>query len=75
MTRLQLVPKKGDLSVVENYRPIAIISIFLKLINRMLLNRLKVLDPYLRRGQNGFRDGRGTTEHAMALRNVPRRGA
>ena len=73
VTRLQLVPKKGDLSVVENYRPIAIISVFLKLINRMLLNRLKVLDPLLRRGQNGFRDGRGTTEHAMALRILAER--
>ena len=73
MTRLSLVPKKGDLTVIANYRPIAIISVFLKLVNRMLLNRLRVLDPLLRSGQNGFRAGRGTTEHALALRVLAER--
>ena len=73
MTRLSLVPKKGDLTVIANYRPIAIISVFLKLVNRMLLNRLRVLDPLLRSGQNGFREGRGTMEHALALRVLAER--
>jgi hypothetical protein len=67
VTRLVLVPKKGDKSIVENYRGIAIISVFLKLINRMLLHRLRVLDTVLRYGQNGFRPGRSTSSHVMAL--------
>jgi hypothetical protein len=68
MTRLCMIPKKGDLTVVQNYRPISIISLFLKLVNRLLLNRLRALDPYMRNGQNGFRPHRGTQEHALALR-------
>ena len=67
LTRLVLVPKKGDKSVVANYRGVAIISVFLKLVNRLLLHRLRVLDPHLRCGQNGFRSGRGTSSHILAF--------
>ena len=66
-TRLQILPKKGDSRFVENCRGIAIISVFLKLMDRMLLNRLRVLDEFLSPFQNGFRSGRGTVEQAMAL--------
>jgi len=66
-TRLVMVPKKGDLSIVDNYRGIAIISLFLKLVNRLNINRLRALDPHIRHGQNGFRPMRGTSEHALAL--------
>ena len=31
LTRIALVPKKGDLTLVENFRPIALVSVFLKL--------------------------------------------
>ena len=41
-TRLKLLPKKGDARFVANCRGIAIMSVFLKLVNRMLLNRLRV---------------------------------
>lgn len=68
VTRLSLVPKKGDLSIVANYRGVAITSAFLKLINLLLLNRLRVLDHLLRVGQNGFRPARGTSSHVVALR-------
>ena len=67
-TRLTLVPKKGDLSIVSNYRGIAIISVFLKLLNRLLLNRLRVLDPHMRYNQNGFRQHRGTGEQGLAMK-------
>jgi hypothetical protein len=67
ITNLVLVPKKGDLSLVENYRGIALISVFLKFINLLLLARLKKLDGLLRTGQNGFRPARGTSSHVIAL--------
>jgi exonuclease III len=67
LTRLVLVPKKGDKSIVSNYRGVAITSVFLKLLNRLILNRLRVLDDILRTGQNGFRPGRGTSSHVLAL--------
>ena len=68
LTRLAMVPKKSpDLTIVANYRPVSIVSTFLKLVNRALLGRLRTLDPYLRPGQNGFRPLRGTVSHALAL--------
>ena len=70
LTRLCLVPKKGDLTVVENYRGIALTSVFLKLINRMLLNRLRALEPFLRYNQNGFRVARGTSEQGLAMKFI-----
>ena len=68
LTRLSLVPKKGDLSVVQNYRGIAITSVFLKLLNLLLLHRLRVLDPHMRYNQNGFRPLRGTGEQGLAMK-------
>lgn len=68
ITLIALVPKKGDLSVVQNYRPVCLLSHFLKLINLLLLIRIRAsVDPFLRYGQNGFRQYRGTMSHAMAL--------
>lgn len=68
VTLIALVPKKGDLSVVENYRPVCLVSHFLKLINLLLLKRIRAkVDKFLRYGQNGFRQYRGTMSHAMAL--------
>ena len=37
----------------------------------MILNRIRpVLDPLLRPNQNGFRPGRSTTTHILALRRI-----
>jgi hypothetical protein len=67
-TLVALVPKKGDLSKVKNFRPVCLISHFLKLINLLLLKRIRAkVDARLRHGQNGFRQERGTMSHAMAL--------
>jgi hypothetical protein len=57
------------LTIVDNFRPVCLISHFLKLINLLLLKRLRdSADKFLRYGQNGFRPHRGTMTHAMALR-------
>ena len=43
------LPKSGDLSKTGNYRGIALTSLIMKTINRMILNRLRpVVDPLLR---------------------------
>ena len=75
ITLVALVPKKGDLSVCKNFRPVALISVFLKLVNRLLLHRLRVLDTVLRPSQNGFRQHRGTAAQAMALRMLIEAGS
>ena len=65
------VPKKGDLTKTDNYRGISLTSIVSKTLNRMLLNRIKPsLEEILRDNQNGFRPGRSTTSHIIALRRI-----
>ena len=65
------VPKKGDLTKTDNYRGISLTSIVSKTLNKILLNRMKPsLEEVLRDNQNGFRPGRSTTSHILALRRV-----
>lgn len=65
------VPKKGDLTKPDNYRGISLISLVMKLYNRMIMNRLRpVLDPLLRIPQNGFRQKRSTVGQIVALRRL-----
>ena len=65
------VPKKGDLTDTNNYRGISLTSIVSKTLNRMILNRIKPsLENLLRINQNGFRPGRSTTSHILALRRI-----
>ena len=55
------VPKKGDLSIANNYSRITPSSSASKIYNKMLLNRiLPILDEKLSTNQNGFRPGRST---------------
>ena len=65
------LPKSGDLTNPQNYRGISLISVPAKSVNKMILNRLqKKIDPHLRPNQNGFRPGRNTTTHILALRRL-----
>lgn len=52
------VPKKGDLTLVTNYRGISLMPIAAKIYNKLFLNRLvPALDPLLRNNQSGLRRG------------------
>ena len=65
------VPKSGDLSNTNNYRGISLICIIAKIYNRLILNRIRsVIDPRLRRNQNGFRSNRTTVAQILALRRI-----
>ena len=65
------IPKSGNLDEVGNYRGIALSSVIAKIINKMLLNRIQpYIDPLLRPNQNGFRSGRSTMAHIIALRRL-----
>ena len=56
---------------MNNYRGISLMSIWAKLYNKVLLNRIRpVVDPILRNNQAGFRPGRSTTEQVNALRRI-----
>ena len=65
------LPKKGDLSLVTNYRGISLMPIAAKLYNKMLLNRIVPhIEPLLRKNQNGFRRGRSTLSQILCLRRL-----
>jgi len=68
-----LIPlsKSGDLIEYSNYRGIMLSSVASKLTNKMILNRIQSeIDDHLRPNQNGFRPGRSTTAHTLALRRL-----
>ncbi len=56
---IKLIPKKGDLSMIKNWRPISLLSNFYKLISRLINARLQsVCDRLLSRAQKGFTKSR-----------------
>ena len=69
------VPKKGNLTICDNYRGISLTQIAAKIYNRMILNRIRpVIDNLLRPGQNEFRQSRSTTSHILAFKPPWRSG-
>jgi Reverse transcriptase (RNA-dependent DNA polymerase) len=53
--QIKLIPKKGDVTKIKNWRPISLLSNFYKLLSRAINNRLKkVSDKILGRAQKGF---------------------
>jgi hypothetical protein len=62
------IPKKGDLSVLANWRPICLLNAITKVYNRILLNRLSAgCEPFLRHTQSGFRRFRSVEEQQASL--------
>jgi hypothetical protein len=60
---IQLIPKKGDVTHIKNWRPISLLSNFYKIISRAINNRLKkVTDRVLSRSQKGFNQSRQIQE-------------
>ena len=63
------VPKKGDLSLISNYRPISLTEVCRKIYEMCILDRLKATVS-LSREQGGFRTGRSTLDQIQALDSV-----
>ena len=60
-------PKKGDLGVVNN----TLTAISAKIYNTLLFNRIQpVLEPILRKNQNGFRKNRSTIGQILTVRRI-----
>ncbi|KAI8486765.1 hypothetical protein Bbelb_355130 [Branchiostoma belcheri] len=65
------LPKKGDLSLMTNYRGISLMSIAAKVYNKILLTRIREhVDPILRNNQAGFRQGRSCAQQVHILRRI-----
>ena len=65
------LPKKGDLRDCSNYRGIMLLSTPGKVLNRILLERMKeAVDPKLRDQQAGFRRNRSCGDQIASLRII-----
>ena len=65
------IPKKGDKTLMTNYRGISLMSVAAKTYNRILLNRIREpLDSILRKNQAGFRKGRSCLDQIRILRRL-----
>ena len=65
------LPKKGDLRDCSNYRGIMLLSTPGKVLNRVLLERMKeAVDPELRDQQAGFRRNRSCEDEIASLRII-----
>ena len=65
------IAKKGDLGLCSNYRGITLLSVPGKVLNRIILERLKgPVDRTLRDQQAGFRPGRSCTDQITTLRII-----
>ena len=65
------LPKKGNLKECSNYRTISLISHASKIMLRIIINRIKIkLDEEISIMQAGFREGRGTRDQIVNVRNV-----
>ena len=65
------IPKKGDLSGCDNYRGITLLSVPGKILNRIILERMKgKVDQTLREQQAGFRQDRSCTDQIATLRII-----
>jgi exonuclease III len=60
---IKLIPKKGDISKLKNWRPISLLNCFYKVISRAVNSRLKKFsDRYTSRAQKGFTSSRRIQE-------------
>ena len=65
------LPKKGNLSLMKNYREISLLSITAKVYNKIPLNRIRDhVDPILRINQAGIRSGRSCCQENHILRRI-----
>ena len=65
------LPKKGDLRDCNNYRGIMLLSVPSKVLNRVLLERMReAVDPKLRDHQAGFRRNRSCADQIASLRII-----
>jgi hypothetical protein len=68
---IKLIPKKGDLSAIKNWRPISLLSCYYKIISRVINHRLgTVIDKVTGRGQKAYNSRRYIQEVIINLSNT-----
>jgi len=68
---LKYQKKKSDLTKCHNSKGIFLLCLPSKVFGKVVIERIKeVIDANLRCDQVGFREGRGTIEQVLILRNI-----
>jgi hypothetical protein len=68
---ITLLPKKGDLSLLENWRPVSVLCADYKILSKVLVNRIKPsLQSLINVDQTGALAGRTITDNLQYARNV-----
>ncbi|EYC11015.1 hypothetical protein Y032_0053g2428 [Ancylostoma ceylanicum] len=66
-----LLHKKGDSAELKNYRPISLLSVFYKLLTKVITQRVEnILDAEQPREQAGFRRGYSAVDHIHAMNEL-----
>ncbi len=66
--KIKLIPKKGDITMIKNWRPISLLNCFYKLISRVLTARLRtVIDKLTPVGQKGYSNTRRCQEVLISV--------
>ena len=60
--------KKGDKVLINNYRPVSLLSIISKCLEHCIFNKIyPIIDQQLHKNQHGFRKGQSTTTSFTTL--------
>ena len=63
--------KKGDATEMKNYRPIALLQVFYKILARLVRNRFQLAyDPWIQSTQYGFRPKKSTSQAIFLARRL-----
>jgi hypothetical protein len=66
--KIRLIPKKGNLAILKNWRPISLLNCFYKIVSRVIANRLKkVMDKITCVAQKGFSSTKYCQEVLISL--------
>ena len=67
---VRLIPKKGDITQIKNWRPISLLSCYYKIVSRVINTRLgKVIDKITGRVQKAYSNNRYVHEVLINLTN------
>ena len=68
---ITLLPKKGDIGLLENWRPVSVLCADYKILSKVLVNRIKPsLQSLINVDQTGALAGRTITDNLQYARNV-----
>jgi hypothetical protein len=77
LTRGLLTPiykKKGDAKQPENYRPIVLLPVALKILHKLILHRTRdAIDPFLMPHQSAYRAGHSTLQNMITMAELAER--